>query len=131
MKLRRTPPDKRSDCLAGSSLYSRKVQSLKTLYSHKAWSLYKPYIHARFKVLKPYIHARFNVLKLLLYVKTLQQSGILTRKRVKTNKTKTYFETMGRFLGLRKYLYFFFRNLVSNMKRLLLYYFNHVTYPYT
>ena len=44
---------------------------------------------------------------------------------------KTYFETMERFLGLRKYIYLFCKSIVSNMKRPLLYYYNHLTYLYT
>ena len=43
-------------------------------------------------------------------------------------QNKTYFETMERFLGLWKYLYFFCKSIVSNMKRPLLYYYNHLTY---
>ena len=40
---------------------------------------------------------------------------------------KTYFEKMEHFLGLRKYIYFFCKSIVSNMRRPLLYYYNHLT----
>ena len=60
-----------------------------------------------------------------LFTKLTMQSGILTRKLVIINKQKKYFEKMEGFLGLRKYIYFFCKSIVSNMKRPLLYYYYH------
>ena len=51
-------------------------------------------------------------------------------KTCQDKQKQKYFKIMERFLGPRKYLYFFCKRIVLNSKRPLLYQ-NHITYSYT
>ena len=88
------------------------------------------YILKRLVVCVYWLEWLYEILYAFPYSQYIYSQGFWRENPSRQTK-KTYFETMERFLGYRKNLYFFFKSIVLNMKRSLNCYIIIIAYSYT